>query len=344
MSAVRSFNDFGKLQDIIVGSAEGYNFPPIDNSMKHFFTPPPGYECEAVSADTLARVVAETDEDLQVLVDTLNELGVRVRRPDRVDHSRPIGILEWASTANHALMPRDCLLIVGETVIEVPMPVRARYTETFPYRRLLREFFDGGAGWLAAPRPQLPDETYQYDEVGTPVLGELEPLFDAANIIRCGRDLFYNVSNTGNRFGAAWLAWILGSDYRVHEMAICADHVGTTLHLLKPGVLLANSGRLDPDRIPAPLRGWKTLWFEDPQDDGFGFGWPRASTWIGMNILSVDEETVIVPRAQDGLAKLLESAGFTVIPVPYRHGRTFGGGFHCCSLDVRRAGELTSYL
>jgi N-dimethylarginine dimethylaminohydrolase len=222
--------------------------------------------------------------------------------------------------------------------------MRARYAETFPYRGLLREYFASGAGWLAAPRPRLPDETYQYDEAGIPVLGELEPLFDAANIIRCGRDLFYNVSNTGNRLGAAWLARILGPDYHVHEMAICGDHVGTTLHVLKPGVLLANAGRLNPDSIPGPLRGWKTLWFDDPQDDGFGFGWPRASTWIGMNILSVDEETVIVPQAQAGLAKLLESAGFTVILVPYRHGRTFGGGFHCCTLDVRRVGELTSYL
>lgn len=344
MSAVRSFNDFGKLQEIVVGSAEGFHFPPNDESIKHFFTPPPEFESEVVSTDTLARVVAETEEDLQVLAGTLDELGVRVRRPDRVDHNRPISLLEWASTANHALMPRDCLLVVGETVIEAPMAVRARYAETFPFRGLLREYFDDGARWMAAPKPQLPAETYRYDEAGEPVLAELEPLFDAANIIRCGRDLFFNVSNTGNRFGAAWLARVLGAEYRVHEMSICADHVGTTLHVLKPGVLLANAGRLDPDRIPAPLRGWKTLWFDNPQDDGFGFGWPRASTWIGMNILSVDEETVIVPQAQDGLAKLLESAGFTAIPVPYRHGRTFGGGFHCCSLDVRRAGELTSYL
>ncbi|MBB1159215.1 MULTISPECIES: inosamine-phosphate amidinotransferase 1 [Amycolatopsis] len=344
MSAVRSFNDFDKLEEIVVGSAEGFSFPPVDNSLKHFFEPPLGAESEAVSPATLARVVEETEEDLQALVSTLEDLGVRVRRPERADHSRPIGVLEWKSTANHALMPRDCLLVVGETVIEAPMAMRARYAETFPYRKLLREYFETGAGWLAAPRPQLLDETYQYDESGTPVLGELEPLFDAANIIRCGSDLFFNVSNTGNRLGAAWLARALGPDYRVHEIAISSDHVGTTLHVLKPGVLLANAGRLDEDRVPEPFRGWKTLWFDDPQDDGFGFGWPRASTWIGMNILSVDQDTVIVPQAQKGLAKLLESAGFTAIPVPYRHGRTFGGGFHCCSADVRRAGELTSYL
>src|SRR4051812_10126279 len=98
MSAVRSFNDFSKLQEIVVGSADGFAFPPADASLKHFFSPPPGYESEKVPAGTLARVVAETNEDLQILADTLTEAGVRVRRPDRADHSRPISILDWATT------------------------------------------------------------------------------------------------------------------------------------------------------------------------------------------------------------------------------------------------------
>ena len=113
---------------------------------------------------------------------------------------------------------------------------------------------------------------------------------------------------------------------------------------MRDGVLLANASRLRPDDIPAPLRGWRTMWLEETADDGFGLGWPRASTWIGMNIVSADHETVIVPAAQAPLIRLLEKAGFTVVPVPFRHGRTFGGGFHCCSLDVRRRGGLISYL
>ena len=344
MSAVRSFNDFGRLEEIILGSARGFAFPPSDVSLRHFFEPPAGHEHEQIPAADLTRVVEEVEEDMHRLTEVLTGLGVKVRRPEPADHSRPINMLEWATTANHALMPRDCLLVMGENVIEAPMPMRARFAETFAFRKLLQEYFDSGANWFAAPKPQLTDETYAYDEKAVPVLGEREPLFDAANIIRCGRDVFFNVSNTGNRFGAAWLGRVLGPQFQVHEISICADHVGTTIHLLRPGVLLANAGRLRPDDIPKPLRGWKTLWFDDPQDDGFGFSWPRASTWIAMNILSVSEDTVIVPSLQTGLIRLLESAGFTTIPVPYRHGRTFGGGFHCCSLDVRRSGGLESYL
>jgi N-dimethylarginine dimethylaminohydrolase len=342
VSSVRSYTDFGQLEEIVVGSATNYHVPPVDISLRHFFGLEPDH-VDAPDAADLARVVEEANEDLDALSTTLTSLGVTVRRPEVADHSRVLSMPDWQTTANHALMPRDCLLVIGETIIEAPMPVRARFAETFPSRGLLREYFESGANWLAAPKPQLLDSNYEFTPAGG-VLAETEPLFDAANMIRVGRDVFFNVSNAGNRFGAKWLGRVLGSEFRVHEISICDDHVGTTIHLLKPGVLLANAGRLTADTIPAPFRDWKTIWFDEPEDDGFGLDWSRASTWIGMNILSVNEDTVIVPERQTGLMRLLEKEGFTVIGVPYRHGRTFGGGFHCCSLDVRRQGALESYL
>lgn len=343
MSAVCSFNDFNQLEEIVLGTARNYHLPPVDISLRHFFEPPPGHEDEQVSTGKLNRLVEETEEDMQTLTDALTGLGVIVRRPEAADHGRTISLLDWSTTATHALMPRDCLLVIGETIIEAPMPVRSRYTEIFPYRTLLREYFESGANWFAAPRPQLLADNYKFTSTG-PVLAETEPLFDAANVIRLGSDVFFNVSNTGNRFGATWLSKVLGADFRVHEISICSDHIGTTLHVLRPGVLLANAGRLRPNDIPDQMRTWKCIWFDNPRDDGFGLSWPRASAWIGMNILSINEDTVIVPSAQEGLAHMLEKEGFTTIQVPYRHGRTFGGGFHCCTLDVRRQGSLESYL
>jgi N-dimethylarginine dimethylaminohydrolase len=343
MNPVRSFCDFRPLEEIVIGRAANYHVPPTDLSMRHFFGLQPDHVDAEIDRAHLVRVAEEAEEDLDELATTLTSLGVKVRRPQPADHSGTLSLLDWTTTASHALMPRDCLLVIGERIIEAPMPVRARYAETFPYRSLLREYFDGGALWVAAPKPQLPDQTYRFTADGN-VLAEIEPLFDAANVIRCGTDVFFNVSNTGNRVGARWLARLLGSEFRVHEVSLCDDHVGTTLHLLRPGLLLANAARLGADDIPVPLSSWRTLWFDDPADDGYGLDWARASTWIGMNILSVDEETVIVPKLQVGLARLLEREGFTVIGLPYRHGRTFGGGFHCCSLDVRRGGGLESYL
>jgi N-dimethylarginine dimethylaminohydrolase len=175
-------------------------------------------------------------------------------------------------------------------------------------------------------------------------LANYEPLFDAANILRCGTDLFYNVSNSGNLRGAEWLHRTLGSDFTVHQMSICSDHVGTTLHILRPGLSLANSARLTREALPAALRGWDVRWVDEPRDDGYAFSWPPAFVWVGMNILALDATTVVVPAGQPELCTMLEGAGVTPVPVRFRHGRTFGGGLHCCSLDTSRRGPLQKYV
>jgi glycine amidinotransferase len=63
-----------------------------------------------------------------------------------------------------------------------------------------------------------------------------------------------------------------------------------------------------------------------------------------MNLLSYDTQTVIVDERQTNLIKLLESHGFTVVPVRMRHIYTQGGGFHCATLDTVRESMLESYF
>ena len=62
-----------------------------------------------------------------------------------------------------------------------------------------------------------------------------------------------------------------------------------------------------------------------------------------MNILSTDEDTVIVNSLYPELIDALKDRGFKVVPIRHRHGRVFGGGFHCFTLDIRREGDLKSY-
>ena len=69
-----------------------------------------------------------------------------------------------------------------------------------------------------------------------------------------------------------------------------------------------------------------------------------CSPYIGLNILSIDQSTVVVGKDQLSLIKVLESKGFTVISMPMRHARTLSGGFHCATLDLRRKGNLEDYF
>ena len=69
-----------------------------------------------------------------------------------------------------------------------------------------------------------------------------------------------------------------------------------------------------------------------------------GSAWIDMNLFSINPDLVVVDRDQVGLIRLLEKQGLDVIPLKLRHARMLGGGFHCVTLDIRRAGTLRRYF
>jgi glycine amidinotransferase len=78
---------------------------------------------------------------------------------------------------------------------------------------MLKEYFRAGARWTSAPKPELRKELFDYEyripEEGDPivyVLTEWEPVFDAADFMRCGRDLFVQKSNVTNAMGIEWLS------------------------------------------------------------------------------------------------------------------------------------------
>jgi len=76
------------------------------------------------------------------------------------------------------------ILVVGETVIEAPMALRSRYTDAFPYRHIFQQAMLDAARWIAAPKPQLPDDGYdEHADQDHKSLRNLEPVFDAANVL-----------------------------------------------------------------------------------------------------------------------------------------------------------------
>ena len=69
-----------------------------------------------------------------------------------------------------------------------------------------------------------------------------------------------------------------------------------------------------------------------------------SSPWVGMNLLSIDQETVIVDERQKNFIKFLEQNKIKVIPVKMRHIYTQGGGIHCATLDTVRDSKLEDYF
>ncbi|KXK63660.1 scyllo-inosamine-4-phosphate amidinotransferase [Micromonospora rosaria] len=350
LPAVNSWDEFTALREIVVGHASHYRLPAQDDPSAWLtcFPKLTRAELERIAVGQApAQVVEETNEDLAVLCASLSALGVTVRRPDVVDHSVEFASPHWRTAGFKSYCPRDLTLVVGSTIIETPSPTRARYFELFGLRALFQEYLLRGATWLAAPRPQLRDELYPVDADGLPDLAETEPVFDAANVLRLGRDLFYQVSRSGNELGLRWLestVRLLG-DIRVHPLRgiYGYTHIDSTITLLRPGLVLLNPGRIRPDTVPEPLRGWDVLWCPPLRQPALGP--PTLSEhWIAMNLLMVDEEHAVVDADQPALIAALEGRGITVLPHRLRHARALGGGFHCVTLDTVRTGGPEHYL
>jgi glycine amidinotransferase len=248
------------------------------------------------------------------------------------------------------------MLVIGDEIIETPMSWPCRYFETHSYRRLIKEYFRGGARWTAAPKPQLTDELFDPDfslpEKGEPlryILTEFEPVFDAADFVRCGRDLFFIRSNVTNKMGVEWLRRHLGPDYRLHEIeSRCPNpmHIDTTLLPLAPGKLLINPDYIDIDRLPPMLKKWDMIIApeREPIDSRLLEITSLCGKWLNMNVLMVDPRRVIVDPHNKGMMRVLERAGFEPIPCAFLHYAAFGGAFHCATLDIRRRGTLESYF
>jgi len=348
MSKVWSCNEWDALEEVIVGTALNARFPHADPSTRLAEYPDRSID-QIPQGPFPDQIIAEAEEDLETFASVLQTAGVTVRRPDAWDHSKPFGTCEWQTTGYYNYCPRDILLAIGDQLIESPNVIRGRSQETHSYQSLLMEYFDSGARWFSAPKPRLLDELF--DAPGDePIPKNLEPAFDAANVLRFGRDLLYLVSATGNALGGQWLQRILGDRYRIHflEDVYFGSHIDSTLVALRPGLVLANPERLSDDTIPPFLKEWEVIYSPPMENQGrLSADYLKqaiGSEWIDMNLFSIDPDTVVVDSDQTQLIALLEKKGLNVAPVKLRHSRMLGGGFHCVTLDVRRRGAMESYF
>lgn len=351
---VNSYNEWDPLEEVIVGRLDGAVIPSnhisinisVPRRVQPLFAMFSGIRYPGF-------MIRPAERQLEHLVNVLQAEGVTVRRPESLDGRKWIQTPYWKSRGFCTACPRDGFLVVGDEIIETPMPWRCRHFEGMAYRSLFKEYHRLGARWTAAPRPRLSDELYDahytIPKDGEPlryVLTEAEPVFDAADFTRCGRDIFVTRSNVTNLAGIDWLRQHLGDGYRIHMLeSKCRQpmHIDSSFIPLAPGKVMVNPDFIDVERLPSILKKWDVLVAPRP-DKAPGPLVSMCSAWLSMNVLMLDEKRVIVEYHQKSMIEALKNWGFEPIPVPFTHFAPFGGAFHCATLDVRRRGTLQSYF
>ena len=330
-------NEWEQLKKVILGDTIQAQIPNVKDKSLHCIDYA-NYSDEEFSKVPTGKypnqVLEETTEDLNNIKDIFKSLDIDVislhdSSKHRVRH-------DFDSYYDYC--PRDSMLVLGNKIIATPMALRQRRDEADKYRKFFTE-----DSWVRFPKPKLTDDMYDRSNLNIPTLMPgPEPVFDAANILKSNTDLLYLVSNTGNLSGAKYLErWLwdnISTDYKVHrvENVYAYIHIDTTFVLLREGLVLCNPARVTENNMPEFLRNWDHIWAPEPYPTRVLSDWCPASPWLGMNILSINENLVMVEEHQILLMNLLKKFGIDSIPVKLRHGRTLSGGPHCITLDVIR--------
>lgn len=300
-------NEYSTLKSVIVGSAKCVAWPSNDPAFTESIATST-FDGEIIPGPLPTNIVEEAEQDLDRLAEVLEKEQVKVYRP-MIDQSN------WCYSA------RDILLSVGNKIIECPTKYSSRRNEANFYQHIKKESIMDGCDWIRAPIPMTDND----------------PMFDAANVLKFDDKLLYLISSTGNEAGAEWLQQQVGTEF---EVVVWKDvyafaHIDSTIASLNENTILLNASRVSYNSLPLFLRQHRKIWINDIVARDF-HQFPFASKWIGLNIFSINPETVIVDRIQTKLIERLKDTGFRVIELELRQARTLGGGFHCVTLDLER--------
>jgi len=326
-----SRNEWDPLKKVIVGRADHARVPEMDISLRTINyadldpsrVPPAGLYP--------SQIIQEANEDLEIFCDFLRSVGVEVLRPD-----------ESVVPGYYNYCPRDSVLVHDDLILATPQPLRARHQEYLAMDRHFKSLQDQGARYVIKMADKT-DSLYNNKCLGNKdvlALTDVEPAFDAANILRDNNNLYYLISNGGNRSGAAYLQELVGSNKKVWlvEDVYSFMHIDSTISLLREGLMLLNPSRIkDKSQLPKPLQSWDVIWAPDPGEVWHYPGYCNASPWLNVNLFSVNPSLAVILQGQDELARRLESHGIQCKMLPGRHQRTLGGGFHCVTLDLARS-------
>ena len=301
---ISSNNEWGKLKSIVVGKADYANWPVNDPVFSQESKKTLWKETPVPRGPVPQRIIDETNEDLNILVSVLINLGIDVYRPSDMNFVKLDGMYNYC--------PRDRLLISGDIIIDPAMMYPCRDQEIDALQFIVKN----SNKVLSMPRNN-------------------GMILDAANVCRLGDHWLYLLSPSGNKLAYNWL-----QNQLPHiNIELCdfysGVHIDSTIIPLREGLVLLNASRVNESNCPKIFNNWEKIYFSDVVEQGF-YQYPYASKWIGLNLLIIDNNTVIVDSEQINLIKVLESYKFNVIPLELRHSRTLGGGFHCVTLDLVR--------
>lgn len=384
---VNCWNEWDPLKRVVVGSPVGTGVTAPGPDWMYNMADggiPLGY-WKHFPQDMVDQAVEQQNGFIKIM----QKRGIEVDRvyvhPSLLD-GRAVSTPDWTTLSQHGVNnPRDLFLPLGNEIMESPGSRRSRYFEFLCMRPLFEKWFkeDPDFLWTSAPRPRLADDSFKfgyywdYAYVWTEEekkermlnwdyhLTEKEPLWDAADACRAGKDIFWQASAVTNRAGMEWLRrYLTARGFRLHPVQLDSSpagyyrpwHIDVVVNMPRPGLMILSCkkdiitpGILDlfkkndweVVRAVEPVYQWDETVTLSATPQGKGVQGPN---WISMNTFSLDPKTICVSDKETAYMEQLNKLGVEVVPVEYEKVYRFGGMLHCNTLDVHREGKCEDYF
>lgn len=155
-------------------------------------------------------------------------------------------------------------------------------------------------------------------------------------------DLFVQNGFTTNKNGIVWINRQFNNKFRIHKTFlknnITPTNLDAELTIIRPGLMMTYPEKLIENNLLNKIKNEENDWklFEAPYPvNNKMHNACYSSKWLSMNVLSIDENTIILEKKEKPLIDIHESTyRFQVIPVDFFDAYIFGGGFYCQTIDL----------
>jgi hypothetical protein len=327
----------------------------------------------------MKQIVEETTEDLDNLAEAMQSYGVEVHRTQDTFPTPGVysnGVINVVNP-RPPYTPRDNVDFVGNKMISLHNSNQPHeYFNDFAHHDLFVSLAKQGASWHQMPKGSgRYVRDWDHDDPAFPF--ESTPFWDASNLTKIGNRFYYSMGINVNQLGLGWYKDVVGDAVefiQYTDKAKFHEHVDSRIHILRPGLYLSEnpaddvvasipelekwdcihlptsnsralkeyfgsehhfSGtRLDQNNVADWSRKWLTDWVDNDV----------INTNFNINIISLDESTVILPEPNPEYQKILSTHGVDSMVCRIRHRYFWGQGLNCMTADILREDECVDYL
>jgi len=353
------FTEFGKLKQVIVGRELEMENRKLDMTFKLFYKSNlqnihyTDYNEYSINST----LIKERNEDLDNLAKVLENLGIIVYRPEKVNKVIKIKTPTIDTILSSSSNVRDLVFTYGDLILETPPIIMGRIYENWNLRKIfLEQSFKFNKIWIRSPEPELTEDKidtldWDYERIyNKEDYKKYDIAIDGAQYIKIGEDILCNYSLHNHYLGKIYIERIIKRFYpktKIHyTKAMIDNHLDGNILPLNYGTFLVNDAALPKDikeYLPEKFKDWKIIKCNsykhiEKNYDCYDTPFLKLCSYRGMdmNVLSIDENTVIVNQDATEVIKKLKENNFKVIPIQLRHCELFGGGIHCSTLDLER--------